>query len=101
MSKVKLFNYSAGIVGCVVLFLGATTDLIDAVAMLLFPLVLLVLFCSFIASVRSKQKRHVVIAGTLIIVFLLFSFLPFYGNHAGESGGGVHCHNIWELGHVH
>jgi hypothetical protein len=41
MSKVKLFNYTAGIVGCVGLLLGATTNLIDAVAMLLFPLMLL------------------------------------------------------------
>jgi uncharacterized membrane protein len=75
MSKVKLFNYTAGIAGCVVLLLGATTNPIDAVAMLLFSLVLLVLFFSFVASVRSRQERHAAMAGTLIIVFLLF-FIP-------------------------
>jgi hypothetical protein len=104
MSNVTRLNSVGGGVGIFVLILAATTNLGDSFAWFAFPLALFVLLWSFVISLRSQQQQQATIAGALILVLLLLSFLPLYGKHGGEPGevgGGLHRHSIWELGHVH
>jgi hypothetical protein len=69
----------------------------------LFSLGLLGLFIGSFVLWRLRSFTLAIGSALLVVVLLVFSFMPWYGEHIGEPGElTTHRHTIWEMdGHDH